>query len=620
MTSHIRTGARYLTRLVAGTAVVTGCIFYIERKAETDIEWSDVVASKGGQLSILNQCKRYYYENRPFGFQVAYRSALACFRVLQVVPDIRQVIMYNQAYKLAREEEILRQGQSAANLPPWAIEVKLDPKVEDDMTKVHQRLSIHVAKTCDELGALYLKLAQAVSSLPGSFRKEYVDALLPLTDKANPSGVHHVRQLIERELGVPLEAVFSHFDEHPLGVASIAQVHAAKLVSDGRDVVVKVKHRYIDEQMKADLRLLRIMHSMAGRFMNPDKQVMNLLWHVLDQVERDIDKELDFAHEAKNATLSRVLLEEEQSMRHVVIPRIVTTWSTKNIITMDRIFGERIDEASKKLSQSERRQVADLLARCIAVMLLRAGFVHGDLHGGNVLLVNRNDPKEPFQISFLDHAIYRYLPPSQREQLRQVTSSMFSFPLRLQNFSAPSIADMKYTSQTQFLGFAFTMLVRPMNMKALMKDPEQRQKFRTQARDNFQNFISTLSIDEDNDTESLANNEKNHANVSIQPDIEKNEKKKKKNKQNRKVQTGLDGLLPPGDNYNPSHIEIVSLLRALALGHELHRRVRNDENLYRLERSLIYLYEACLASKDVQSNMLCSAEIMVVKWFLQRQM
>lgn len=113
----------------------------------------------------------------------------------------------------------------------------------------------HLRLACEELGTLFIKLGQALSTradiLPPAYRTE----LTKMQDNVPPLPTELIAEVIEEDLRAPPAAIFSRFDDRPLGSASIGQVHAARL-ADGREVVVKIRKPGVDEIVRVDLEIL----------------------------------------------------------------------------------------------------------------------------------------------------------------------------------------------------------------------------------------------------------------------------------------------------------------------------------------------------------------------------
>ena len=62
----------------------------------------------------------------------------------------------------------------------------------------------------------------------------------PLQDQCEPTPFEDVEKLFVSDIGQPIDELFSEFNPEPVGVASLAQVHMAKMRDNGQEVAVKV--------------------------------------------------------------------------------------------------------------------------------------------------------------------------------------------------------------------------------------------------------------------------------------------------------------------------------------------------------------------------------------------
>src|SRR5690606_24263624 len=106
-----------------------------------------------------------------------------------------------------------------------------------------------------------------------------------------------VKEVIEKELGCPLEDVFDEFSEKPLASASIAQVHTAVLKS-GEKVVVKVQRPGIERIIDTDISLLGFLAKLLERYV-PESRIVSPTT-IVDEFFRTLSYELDFQVEANN--------------------------------------------------------------------------------------------------------------------------------------------------------------------------------------------------------------------------------------------------------------------------------------------------------------------------------
>src|SRR5215469_13383448 len=151
----------------------------------------------------------------------------------------------------------------------------------------------------EELGPIFVKFGQAVSTRRDLLPDDIADELARLQDRVPPFPGSVAREIIERAFGRPVAEVFAEFDETPLAAASIAQVHAARL-SDGKDVVVKVLRPGMREWIERDLEVLYALARLAHRYWGEARRLRPL--EIVSEYEKTILDELDLMREAANAS------------------------------------------------------------------------------------------------------------------------------------------------------------------------------------------------------------------------------------------------------------------------------------------------------------------------------
>jgi len=242
-------------------------------------------------------------------------------------------------------------------------------------------LSRRMREAAETLGPTYIKLGQIISSGEGIFPIELVNEFIKCRDQVPAESFALVRQVVEADLGGPLEDTFASFERSPIAAASIAQVHAATL-HDGTEVVVKVQRPTVDELVHDDLKVMAWLSPfLVGRI--PVASLANppALVEVFAQT---ISEELDFRVEAANMLdVAQVFADLEQDQ--FVVPRPHPTLVTRRVLVMERLDGFRFDE----LERYEEFGVdthAVVRAGMIGFMegALIHGVFHGDLHGGNL--------------------------------------------------------------------------------------------------------------------------------------------------------------------------------------------------------------------------------------------
>lgn len=242
-------------------------------------------------------------------------------------------------------------------------------------------LPAKVRTLLQDLGPVYVKMGQIVSSQAQALPKEWEVELAKLQSNVPPFPGKEARQIITAELGQPPEVLFAEFDEEPFAAASTAQVHRARL-PNGEQVVVKVQRPNIITQVKADL---GIMHNMAVTMEKRTEWAKEFnLTAMLDEYATHLLEELDYRNEAYNA---RQLGHNLQVYEQIHVPTIYPTLSTSKVLTMEFVKGVKItDLKSIDAAGLDRKVLADVFVRSLIKQLLFDGFFHADPHPGNILI------------------------------------------------------------------------------------------------------------------------------------------------------------------------------------------------------------------------------------------
>ncbi len=244
-------------------------------------------------------------------------------------------------------------------------------------------LSLRLRKAFERLGPTYIKLGQILSSGEGVFPEELVAEFRLCRDQVPAESFGVVRRIVEKDLGAPVRELFSSFDSVPLAAASIAQVHAARLVS-GEHVVVKVQRPQVARSVHRDLAIMSwIAPLLVGRI--PVTALANPP-ALVELFAETIVEELDFRLEAQNMLdVAHVLAASGQRSR--VVPRPHPRLVTRRVLVMERLDGFAWGDAQAMRSAGIDTE-AVLRAGLIAFLegALLYGVFHGDLHGGNLFV------------------------------------------------------------------------------------------------------------------------------------------------------------------------------------------------------------------------------------------
>ena len=250
----------------------------------------------------------------------------------------------------------------------------------------------------EELGPTFVKIGQMLSTrqdvLPEAFNHE----LVKLQDSAAPLPYEEIEAVLRSELKRPLEEIFQSIDPVPLGSASIAQVHQARLFS-GEMVVVKVQRPGIRKVVTEDLEILRYIaglletHVEAARIQNPTALV--------DEITKSLEKEIDFTIEAGHIERFAHQFEGDQTLH---IPAVHREFTTMSVLTMEFIDGIKAGLYETSLAPiPEKAEVARRIADSVMRQILVHGFFHADPHPGNIHIL------PGMTVCFLDFGMMGFL-------------------------------------------------------------------------------------------------------------------------------------------------------------------------------------------------------------------
>ncbi len=190
-----------------------------------------------------------------------------------------------------------------------------------------------------ELGPVWIKFGQMMSTRRDLFPPHIADPLAMLQDKVAPFDGLQAKQLIEEELGAPLETWFDDFDIKPLASASIAQVHTAKLKSNGRDVVLKVIRPDIRPQIDADIKLMYRVARIVAKALPEARRLKPV--EVVREYEKTLLDELDLRREAANAIQLRRNFENSEEL---YVPEVLTDFCNETVMVSERIYGIQVSD------------------------------------------------------------------------------------------------------------------------------------------------------------------------------------------------------------------------------------------------------------------------------------
>jgi predicted unusual protein kinase regulating ubiquinone biosynthesis (AarF/ABC1/UbiB family) len=236
--------------------------------------------------------------------------------------------------------------------------------------------------TAVALGGLVIKLGQFLSARADLLPPEALAELAELQDEVPAERFEDIRDVIERELGAPLDDIFIAVERVPTGSASLGQVHRARL-KDGRVVAVKVQRPGIHAIVRTDLGTLRFVLAVVRRLFPASSHFMDLP-ALFREFTRVVYTELDYVREGHNAEhFARIFADEAD----IVAPGVVWQHTTRRVLTLDWVDGIKVTHVEKlDAAGVDRDAVARRLARAYFKQVLECGFFHADPHPGNIFV------------------------------------------------------------------------------------------------------------------------------------------------------------------------------------------------------------------------------------------
>jgi predicted unusual protein kinase regulating ubiquinone biosynthesis (AarF/ABC1/UbiB family) len=265
------------------------------------------------------------------------------------------------------------------------------------------------AEVLGNLRGLAAKVGQMASYVDGfvpeAQRELYQSTLAQLQTAAARSSPEAARQVVEAELGRPIDALFARWEAEPFASASIGQVHRAEL-HDGRIVAVKVQHPGIDAAVESDLMNIGLIERLVSG-VGPKSLNAKAIYEVIRARFRE---ELDYCLEARNAEFFTNL---HRGDRQIHVPAVIASHSSRRVLTTILVEGLTLEEAGRE-PEPLRRTFAEVLWRFVFTGNLLGGRFNADPHPGNYIFHRDGS------ISFLDFGCVQLLDAAHVSEARAI--------------------------------------------------------------------------------------------------------------------------------------------------------------------------------------------------------
>jgi aarF domain-containing kinase len=302
-------------------------------------------------------------------------------------------------------------------------------QVEQLWQAQHEHGATKLADVVTDLKGFYVKTAQIISSRQDLFPSQYTDALSGFTDNLDPMPAELARAVVQTELlgSEPFSNVFNEFDDTPLGAASVAQVHRARLTEayGGKEVAVKIQRPGIESKLMGDIANLK---AITRTFRDTPTLPLDY-FTVFCELEKQLSAEFDFVAEA--VAMDRIY----NSLAHdpmgnareipLVLPRPIPGLVSQRVLVMDYLRGVPLSRAREEMikrgvdpDSPDAKLFARNLLRSLTTVfgrnILETGFFHADPHPGNIFVLDNG------QIGLIDFGQVKQISGRVRETLAKV--------------------------------------------------------------------------------------------------------------------------------------------------------------------------------------------------------
>ena len=319
------------------------------------------------------------------------------FKIIIRMVGIQRVLVRHGLDDLIRETHFLR---------PLRFFFHLFPRSRDHSESIGKRIRLALL----ELGPIFVKFGQAVSTRRDLLPPDMADELAMLQDRVPPFPAEQAIEIMEKAYGKSVHDVFSRFDAEPFAAASIAQVHTAAL-QDGTEVIVKVLRPGVRELIEQDLDVLYAIAALADQYWENGKRLRPL--EVVAEYEKTVINELDLMREGANTAQLKRNFDGSDLL---YVPDVYWDYCRPEVLVQERIYGIQISDMTALRKAGTNIQVlAENGVEIFFTQVFRHNFFHADMHPGNIF-VQVDDPEKP-RYAAVDFGIVGTLSPDDQQYL-----------------------------------------------------------------------------------------------------------------------------------------------------------------------------------------------------------
>ncbi|XP_071685763.1 protein ACTIVITY OF BC1 COMPLEX KINASE 3, chloroplastic-like [Rutidosis leptorrhynchoides] len=338
--------------------------------------------------------------NRADDLQAESKALARAINVSAYSPELLKYKYANRPFKVLQRTLQILVGLGSFGLKLWI------DQLQGQLEQNQRSRAIELRETFTRLGPTFVKIGQGLSTRPDLCPPAFLEELTELQDALPTFPDAEAFACIERELGIPLDTIYSSISSSPIAAASLGQVYKAQLKYSEQYVAVKVQRPGIEEAIGLDFYLIRGL----GFFINKYVDVVTSdVVALIDEFARRVYQELNYVQEGQNARRFKKLYADKAE---VLVPDIFWDYTSAKVLTMEWVEGVKLNEQA--LIEGQGLKVLDLVntgIQCSLRQLLEYGYFHADPHPGNLLATPDG------KLAFLDFGMMSETPEEARSAI-----------------------------------------------------------------------------------------------------------------------------------------------------------------------------------------------------------
>ena len=269
-----------------------------------------------------------------------------------------------------------------------------------------------------DLGPVYIKLGQLLSTRPDLLNADYIEELSTLQDEVPPIPWSDVEIVIRQQLQTTISETFTTINPEPIAAGSIAQIHRGTLM-EGREVALKIQRPGIDVTVAKDIALIQGIADLVARTeFGQNYEIKS----IAEEFCQALEAELDFTREASFTDQLRRNLSHSSwfDPQQIVVAEIYWNFSSPKLLVMEWIDGTPLLTANfdntsiDEDKPTPQKAITTLLFRAFFQQIYVDGFFHADPHPGNLFYLQDG------RIALLDCGMVGRLDPRTQQILTEM--------------------------------------------------------------------------------------------------------------------------------------------------------------------------------------------------------